>query len=153
MTSIRWTEADLVHLPAPVREQIRTHARGENSKSAPRETSVKDRVSKYRNQPAVVDGIRFPSKLEARCYEWHKARAAAGEIAWFTRQVPFTLEGGVVYRADFLAVLAPGAAAPLDWAAVVEVTDAKGRLTSECRNKLKQVYARYGVRVRLWPPR
>ena len=102
------------------------------------------------------DGIRFPSKLEARCYDWHKERQAAGEIAWFIRQVPFVLEGGVIYRADFVApILEPvqHRGQPLRWCDFIEVTDAKGRLTSECRNKLKQVYARYGVKVKLWPPR
>ena len=159
MSPARWTEADLLLLPPSLREQVR----GELSKNAPRGTPpVKETVRKYHNTPTMRDGIRFPSKLEARCYDWHVDRQAAGEIAWFIRQVPFLLEGGIVYRADFLAVRSVAHAiteAKLEGREeggppeIVEVTDAKGRLTSECRNKLKQVYARYGVKVKLWPPR
>ena len=158
MSATRWTLEDVERLPPDVRDQVRAHLSGNDPRGT---TPVKEPVSKYRNTPTMRDGIRFPSKLEARCYDWHKDRQGAGEIAWFIRQVPFVLEGGVIYRADFLAVLtfvgAAVAPAPdmlrVTWPECVEVTDAKGRLTSECRNKLKQVYARYGVRVRLWPPR
>lgn len=97
---------------------------------------------KYRNVPVVVDGERFDSKLEWRCREWLMSRCHSGEVLWFTRQVPFRLEGGVVYRADFLAVLAAGG---------VEVIDAKGRDTPASANKRKQVKARYGIDVLLWP--
>jgi hypothetical protein len=57
------------------------------------------------------------------------------------RQVPFVLEGGVIYKADALAVLPVG----------VEVFDAKGHLNPHSRDKIKQVKARYGVDVILWP--
>jgi hypothetical protein len=97
--------------------------------------------NKYRNQPTVEDGQRFDSKLEARCYRELKLRQAAGEVLWFIRQPTFLLEGEVRYRADFLAVLTAGG---------VEVIDAKGLITAECRNKMRQVKARYGVEVKLW---
>lgn len=97
--------------------------------------------SKYRNRAEVIDGIRFDSKLEARCYEALKLRKLAGEVLWFTRQVPFRLEGGVHYRADFLAVLAAGG---------VEVIDAKGFETAASKNKRKQMLERYGIKVTLW---
>jgi hypothetical protein len=97
--------------------------------------------SKYRNQPVIEDGQRFDSKLEARCYRWLKLRQSAGHVLWFIRQVPFRLEGEVIYRADFLAVLMTGG---------VEVIDAKGMLTRSTANKLKQVRARYGIDVVLW---
>lgn len=92
----------------------------------------------------LEDGTRFDSRLEWRCFEWLKARHLAGEVLWFTRQVPFALEGGVVYRCDFLAALALGG---------VEVIDAKGHEPQASRNKRKQVQARYGIEVQLWPPR
>lgn len=95
---------------------------------------------KYRNEPVVVDGERFDSKLEARYYEQLKARRAAGEVLWWVRQVPFTLEGGVRYLADFLVVLAAGGA---------DVIDCKGEDTQASINKRKQVKARYGVDVQL----
>jgi hypothetical protein len=96
---------------------------------------------KYRNQPVVEDGQRFDSKLEARCYQWLRMRTIAGEVRWVIRQVPFRLEGGVIYRADFLAMLMAGGS---------EVIDAKGMLTRSTANKLKQVKARYGIDVVLW---
>lgn len=96
---------------------------------------------KYRNTPVVEDGQRFDSKLEAACYRELMLRHAAGEVKWFVRQAAFRLEGGVIYRADFLVVLAPYG---------VEVIDAKGVLTQASANKIKQVEARYGVKVQLW---
>lgn len=110
--------------------------------NAPRESLSGKR--KYRNQPVEIDGKRFDSKLEGRCYLWLKARWQIGEVSWFTRQIPFELEGGVRYRADFLAVLAGGG---------VEVIDAKGLLTASSHLKLKQVKARYGFDVILWSDR
>lgn len=102
------------------------------------------KAAKYRNDAHWADGERFDSLLEWRCYEGLKLRRAAGEVAWFIRQVPFRLEGGVIYRADFLVVLASGG---------VEVIDAKGYDTQASRNKRRQVKARYGVEVILWTDR
>lgn len=96
--------------------------------------------SKYRNRKTFVDGIKFDSALESRCYESLRLRQKAGDIAFFLRQVPFHLEGGVVYRADFVAILP----------CAVEVIDATGHMTPAKSNKLKQVNARYGVDVVLW---
>jgi hypothetical protein len=99
--------------------------------------------SKYGNIPVVVDGMRFASKLEARYYERLKERVLGGEVAWFTRQVPFWLEGGVKYVCDFLVVLVnppPGTNGVL-------VIDTKGRDTQDSINKRKQVKARYRVDV------
>jgi hypothetical protein len=112
--------------------------------AAANEASFKPTPRKYRNVPVVVDGERFDSKLEWRCREWLRCRCQAGDILWFTRQVPFRLEGGVIYRADFLAALKSGG---------VEVIDAKGRDTRASANKRKQVLARYGITVMLWPPK
>jgi hypothetical protein len=100
--------------------------------------------AKFGNVVVVVDGMRFPSKLEAKCYEYHKLRVKWGEVSWFIRQAPFHLTGGVIYRADFLAVLTQGG---------VEVTDSKGYDTQCSRNKRRQVKELYGVDVRLWPTR
>jgi hypothetical protein len=99
------------------------------------------RPRKYRNQPTYVEGQRFDSKLEWRCYDWLQLRREAGEVLWFIRQPSFRLEGGIQYRADYLAVLAAGG---------VEVIDATGPMTRVKANKLKQVRARYGVEVLLW---
>lgn len=96
---------------------------------------------KYRNTPCMsVDGKRFDSKLECRYYEQLLLRWKAGDIRWFVRRPRFELEGGVVYVADFLVVLSTGD---------VDVVDTKGVLTPSCRDKLKQVRARYGIEVTL----
>lgn len=98
---------------------------------------------KYRNQPVVVDGKRFDSKLELHCYNWLCARRTARDVLWFIRQVPFELPGGIKYRADFLAVTKSG----------VEVIDAKGVETRVSANKRKQVMELYGVPVQIWGKR
>lgn len=97
--------------------------------------------AKYRNRKTLYDDKLFDSALETRCYQVQTLRWKAGEVAWFTRQVPFELTGGVVYKADFVVVLKAGG---------VEVWDAKGVDTQESRNKRKQVKAIYGVDVQLW---
>lgn len=96
--------------------------------------------AKYRNTPTHIDGKRFSSKLEGRCYEWLKLRRVAGEVRWFIRQPRFELPGGVVYVADFLADTCSG----------TEVIDAKGRLLPDCKNKLKQMRECFGIEVILW---
>jgi hypothetical protein len=101
--------------------------------------------TKYGNRRIKIEGMRsFDSELEFRCYEWLVARRELGEILWFTRQVPFELEGGVVYRLDYLAALAAGPPFAEYW-------DAKGKDTQASINKRKQVKARFGLDVKLWP--
>lgn len=101
--------------------------------------------SKYRNIRVVLEGEVYDSRKEYEFHQQQKLRLKAGEIVLCLRQVPFRLEGGVVYRADFVNVLA---AAPF-----VEVWDVKGFDTRSSINKRKQVRARYGIEVMLWPPR
>ncbi len=130
------TRFTLGELPLAMQEQ----ARAQMGIAVPRETKQR----KYRNEPVVIDGIRFDSKLEGRCYSWLKARWELREVAWIARQVNFDLEGGVQYRADFVAPLTSGG---------IEVIDATGVLTQTKRNKLKQMKARHGIDVILWPER
>lgn len=99
---------------------------------------------KYNAKQARIDGIRFDSKLEARCYEWLKLRQAAGEVLWFVRQAPFDLGGGVKHRVDFLAVLAAGG---------VELIEAKGADLGDGKARRKLVEAKYGVKIQLWSDR
>jgi hypothetical protein len=107
--------------------------------------AVATKPSKYRNVRVELDGEVYDSLKE---YEYHqalKARQRAGEITLLLRQVTFVLEGGVKYRADFVCSVP---AHPF-----VEIWDVKGFDTRASINKRKQVRARYGVEVRLWPPR
>lgn len=124
--------ASLSDLP-PHLQRINSPVKGAEPKSPAKRP-------KYGNQPTIIDGIRFASRLEARCYQWLMLRWKAGDLLWFVRQVNFDLPGGVKYRADFVVVCKDG----------VEVIDAKGMLTPDCKNKLKQMKAVHGIDVQLW---
>jgi hypothetical protein len=123
-------------LPPAYRDQARAKL-GVPTAREP-ETKPKAKRSKYGATRVNVDGILFDSKREARRYERLKLLLAAGEIKRFHRQPIFDLEGGVIYRADFLVV-------HNDDRVVYE--DAKGVATKEYRMKRRMVRARYGVEI------
>lgn len=50
------------------------------------------RQSKYKNEPIIIDGHRFPSKKEARRYSQLKILEKAGEIYSLQLQVAFELQ-------------------------------------------------------------
>lgn len=60
------------------------------------------KVSKYRNEKTVVDGITFDSKAEAFRYCELKNLKTYHKITWFSRQPSFLLPGGIRYRPDFI---------------------------------------------------
>lgn len=95
---------------------------------------------KYRNVPTEVDGKWFASKLEADYYKQLKNLWTLGSIAWFVRQCPFDLPGGVKYRADFLVVEKDGK---------LRVIDCKGKLTDTSRIKIAQCEEIYGIKVEI----
>ena len=96
------------------------------------------RRSKYGNVRVECDGIKFDSKREARRYGELKLLRAAGEVKWFTMQVPFRLDGGTVYRADFLVVWSDGR---------VGIEDAKGCKTAVFKIKKREVEAKFGIEI------
>lgn len=109
-------------------------------RSAPAAAPAKKK-SKFKNiRCQSADGKNFASRLERDYYEQLLLRCKAGDVLWFIRQPRFDLEGGVVYVADFLVVTKAGD---------VEVIDTKGHLLQDCKNKLKQLKARYGIDVQL----
>lgn len=124
----RWTEADVAAIRA--RQANPQWSVGQAKKA-----------HKYHAHGRTVDGIHFPSKLESRLYEALKLRQQAGELRYFLRQVPFALDGGVIYRADFVAFPHDGRE---------EIWDAKGYDTPLSNTKRRQVEARYGVTILLW---
>lgn len=147
---------DVSELPVHLREQVERQLRGEAPRAvvlapdsaqpcAPADRK-RPRRSKFGAVKVRADDQIFDSKLEYDCYCWLLFRKLAGEILFFVRQVPFHLEGGVVYKADFLCVLPAAAGAHHH-----EVWDAKGLDLQDSINKRKQVLSRYGVRVGLWP--
>ena len=102
----------------------------------------KPRKSKYGNQRAEVDGLKFDSKHEAAVYQQLMLRVKAGELRAVIRQVKFDLPGGIAYIADFVAIR--------NDLFLEGVYDAKSAATKQNRvyiNKKKQMKALYGIEI------
>jgi len=106
----------------------------------------KPKKRKYRNEPIVVDGIRFDSRREAAYYAELKRREKAGEVGGVELQVPFPILGPAgelicTYVADFVF---------FDHVADrLRVIDVKGGETRDFRlkKKLMKVMKRIDVEV------
>lgn len=98
-------------------------------------------MSKYHNQPTVVDNHRFPSKREANKYAELKLMERAGIISDLKLQVRYPLEmcGQVIthYVADFV----------YQENGKTVVCDAKGFLTDTYKMKKKMMRAQYNVEI------
>lgn len=110
--------------------------------------------AKYHNQKCVIDGFNFDSRLEAKRYVQLKTLKAAGEVLWFTRQVPFQIAPRVTYRVDFLICWAQRGMRmswdPLDGAPkVVTLEDWKGFMTATSRTKIKTVEHLFRVQIEI----
>ena len=90
----------------------------------------KPKPHKYNAKKTIVDGITFPSKLEAKYYHYLKLKKQGGCIAYFLRQIPFQLPGNTKYFVDFMIVDSEGK---------IEFVDVKGKPTSMSILKIKQV--------------
>ena len=95
---------------------------------------------KYKAVQTICDGIKFPSKKQARYYQDLKLRQEAGEIIFFLREVPFDLPGNVKHRVDFQEFHADG---------TVRFIDTKGFDTPMGKLKRKQVEALYPIKIEL----
>lgn len=98
--------------------------------------SFKVKKSKYKNCPIMIDGFRFQSKAEAKRYSELKILRRAGEIKYFLRQVPFHIEGGIKYLADFLIIWNNGE---------ITIEDVKGFETQAFKTKKKLVEYQYNI--------
>jgi hypothetical protein len=98
----------------------------------------KTATSKYKNDPCYYNGFRFDSKKEANYCKELDLRVKAGEVAFYLRQVPFHLTGGVIYRVDFMEFHADGG---------VHCVDVKGFATPEFKNKKKQAEALFPITI------
>ncbi len=96
--------------------------------------------TKYKSRSTVVDGIVFQSQKEANYYCRLKMLVQTGEVLYFLRQVPFHLEGGIVYRVDFLEFHKDGS---------YHYVDVKGYETKEFKMKKKMTEARYPVKIEI----
>ena len=86
----------------------------------------------------IRDGMKFPSKREARYYDQLKLEVKTGLVSFFLRQVPFHLPGGIKFVLDFLVFRSDG---------TVELIDTKGRRTPQYIDKKKLVEALYPVEI------
>ena len=94
------------------------------------------RAHKFNAKRTEVDGISFPSKLQADVYCSLLLLQRAGVVRYFLREVPLHLPGGVTNRVDFQVFYADGR---------VRYLDAKGMETAMYRTKKKIVEATYPV--------
>ena len=83
---------------------------------------------KFHAKPTELDGIKFPSKKEAKYYSELLLRQKAGEVVFFLRQIPFFLPGNVKYVCDFMEFNSDG---------TVHFIDTKGFKTSMYKTKKK----------------
>jgi hypothetical protein len=107
--------------------------------------------SKHHNVRTEYEGMLFASRREAERAFFLIHRQAAREIFALCYGVDFPLEGGVVYRADFVYI------EPVDGRLEVVIEDVKGwdekkgtwYQTREFKNKARQFKARYKYEIRL----
>ena len=93
---------------------------------------------KFKAKPQEYDGIKFPSKAEAKRYIELKVLQEKGEVLFFLRQVPFHLAGGVKYVCDFMIFWADGS---------VTIEDVKGMKTTLYIAKKKMVESTYPIEI------
>ena len=86
----------------------------------------------------IRDGIKFPSKRQARYYDELKLKVKAGIVSFFWMEVPVHLPGNVKYRADFVEFHMDG---------TVHVVDTKGKKTAMYITKKKIVEALYPFKI------
>lgn len=110
-------------------------------------------MRKYRNQPVVIDGVRFDSVREAKRWQELKMLESAGKISQLERQVPYELahavrlsgekrlKPAIRYVADFRYFDCE------EYAYVVE--DTKGHQTEAFRIKRHLMKSVHGIDVRL----
>lgn len=104
---------------------------------------AKPKRSKYGNIKVEEDGFVFDSKAEYKHYCHLKVLAAAGALNRLIVHPGYDL-GSCYYKADF-AYQCVGA----DHPRYTKVVDVKGKLTPDCRIKLKLMKERYGIDVKL----
>lgn len=96
--------------------------------------------NKYNAKRMFIDEQWFDSKAEGAHYLHLKNLWSLGQLKWFVRQVPFRLQGGFKYVADFLVYWTDGR---------IEVDEVKGCMTDLARLKIRQTEAIYGIKVNI----
>jgi hypothetical protein len=93
---------------------------------------------KYKATATIIDGIRFPSKLEANYYEILQRSLKYGGVKYFLRQVPFHLPGNTKYLLDFMVFFRDGS---------INYVEIKGYDTPLSKLKRKQVQSLYPIQI------
>lgn len=133
-----------------------------------RQLQVQPGRSKYGAHAIVYEGVRYHSKAEL-AFELHlRQLKVLGKVAWWVRQVPFSLPGGGAteraqrYLLDFLVqAVAPGWTDNVIAHAynlpppvlIPRLVDVKGVLTPTSATKISVVQATYGVKIELVKPK
>lgn len=102
------------------------------------------KINKYRNQPIVVDGIRFASKREAKRYGELKLLEKIGEIEDLELQPKFSLDVNGIHICFYV-----GDFSYFDKSSEQEVVeDAKGVKTPEYKLKKKLMWAVWEIEIK-----
>lgn len=96
---------------------------------------------KFQAKATECDGIKFPSKLEARHYQRLKQMREEGKLAFFLRQVPLHLAGGTKLVVDWVLFTTDGE---------VRFVDSKGMETDAFKIKKREVEAHYPITIEIW---
>ena len=92
---------------------------------------------KHKAIPCKVNEIRFPSKLEGRCYALLESYRKSEKILFVIRQAGFDLPGGKRHFVDF-AIFGNDN---------MIFAEAKGRDLAMCKMKREMVEELYGVKI------
>ena len=116
------------------REEIGPHDKSQGDLRASKEV-----WHKFGAQKKKVDGIKFPSELEADYYATLKMLQKLEVVLFFLRQVPLHLTGGSKLIVDFLVFWSDGR---------VTFEDTKGVQTPVYKLKKREVEALYPIEVK-----
>jgi len=94
-------------------------------------------LHKFHAKKTEVDGIKFPSRLEARVYCQLKLLRKSNLFLFFLRQIPFDLPGPSKHFVDFCVFYKNG----------VKFIEAKGRDLPVGRLKRKQAEDLYQINI------
>lgn len=105
------------------------------------------KLQKYRNQPQVVDGIRFASKAEARRYGDLCLLEKAGEIINLALQPRYDFVIAGVYVGHYTADFSYFTGRPDFQIFVVEDVKSKATMTEAYGLRRKLMHAIHGIRI------
>jgi len=101
--------------------------------------------NKYGAKKATRGGRTYDSQAERAYSDLLRLRQKAGEVAFWLEQVPLRLQGGTVYRLDFLVFeRGEGDVFELRWVDVKSPATAK---ESTFRVKKREIEALYGITI------